>query len=350
MGILEIIKERSELSIAEYMRMCLTHPQFGYYTNQHPIGREGDFITAPEISQMFGEVIGAWVANEWLNLGAPPRLNLVELGPGRGTLMQDLLRATKGVKGFHPSLSVIMCEVSPTLQGMQKIALENFDVQTQWVDSFYNFPDSLTLQQQEPVIFIANEFFDALPIHQYIYTASQWKERGVQYGEHGLQFCALEGGVSADFLGNFPQPSQGCIWERCPDGLEIIRCMAEIIGKVGGAALIIDYGHIKRGFGDTLQAVKNHKYCSVLESLGEVDITAHVDFEALAEVARGCKVAAELLTQREFLLRCGIKQRADYLLSKTPSDTEVAEIISGLERLTSPTQMGELFKAMILTT
>ena len=338
-----MIEAEGPMPVARYMALCLSHPQYGYYRTRDPLGAAGDFTTAPEISQMFGELLGLWAAAVWQLMGSPPGLSLVELGPGRGTLMADALRAATLVPAFRDAAAVHFVETSPVLRERQRWTLASAASQPTWHDDIDTLPRS-------PIIAIANEFFDALPIHQAVKTAAGWRERLVGLDARG----ALAFGLSPTPLPGFQQrlphrlhdAPDGAIYEwRPPHQFE------EIFGRVagiGGAALIVDYGHVQSGFGDTLQAVRRHGFCDPLNAPGEADLTAHVDFEALADTAHrmGARVHGPA-TQGDFLRRLGIETRAARL--KAAATPAQAEAIDGaLQRLTGDgaSQMGALFKVM----
>ncbi|MDR3421090.1 MAG: SAM-dependent methyltransferase [Xanthobacteraceae bacterium] len=331
------------MPIADYMRLCLTHPQYGYYLTQDSIGAAGDFITAPEISQMFGELIGLWIAAVWQEMGAPENVRVVELGPGRGTMMIDALRAAKVAKDFYAAIVLHLVEISPKLRQLQQVRFESHDVPIFWHASLAEVPAG-------PLIVVANEFIDALPIHQAIKQADGWHERLIDIGPDGnLAFC-----TAADALPHFDatlprdlrQSPEGSIYEWRADtvAFEIARCV-----RSDGAALIIDYGHARAGLGETLQAVAGHTFADPLLAPGEADLTAHVDFAALALSADiiGARSHGPV-SQRDFLTRLGIDKRAAALKASAPERT--AEIDSALYRLTGsgPEQMGELFKVLAI--
>ncbi len=331
------------LSVADYMSLCLSHPEHGYYATREPFGRSGDFVTAPEVSQMFGELIGLWVGAVWQEMGAPSPLRLVELGPGRGTLMADLLRAGRGVAGLPEAVDLHLVETSERLRAVQA---ERVGRPARWHDGLETVPDG-------PAVVVANEFFDALPIRQFVRTETGWSERVVGCDEEG----ALAFGVAA---GNAPMADAlspnvrdraptGAIAELCPAGISVMDGLARRLSHRGGAALIVDYGHIASAPGETLQAVRAHAHAPVLEAPGEADLTAHVDFARLAAAARdsGAKVWAPL-TQSAFLQALGIVVRAGHL-SRSATDRQAEDIAAGLERLIAPDQMGTLFKVLAIS-
>lgn len=343
-ALLPIIREKIEnegpISVADYMGLALGHPEHGYYRKQNPLGAKGDFITSPEISQIFGEIIGIWSAEIWRQLGGGP-VSLVELGPGRGTLMADLLRATKKVPDFHDSLTIHMVETSPVLAHEQYQKLRNEHRRIEWLDSVDELPQSKT-------ILIANEFFDALPIRQYVVTPEGMCERRI-YWDHkseSLQFVLGQAGLSLAKSGKVI--AEGTIIEQCPAARNVMRTIASHIKANTGAALIIDYGYLGDAHHDTLQAVKAHQFHPVLKDPGDADITAHVDFTTLMDIGRELGVHVHgLENQGSFLTRMGAKLRADMLM-KNATDAQREQIASSIDRLISPQAMGELFKVMAL--
>jgi SAM-dependent MidA family methyltransferase len=338
-----LIAVAGPMSIAEYMRLCLTHPQYGYYVTRDPLGAHGDFVTAPEISQMFGELIGVWMVAVWQQMGSPENVRVVELGPGRGTLMNDALRAAKVVGDFHAALVVHLVEISPKLQQAQEQLLEGLGVPILWHSALAEVPSG-------PVIIIANEFIDALPAHQAVKRADGWHERVVEIAPSG----ELAIGIARDPLPHFEatlprglrQAPEGSVYEWRSDtvALEIGRRV-----RTDGAALIIDYGHAWYGLGETLQAVAGHSFTDPLRAPGEADLTAHVDFAALAQSAQiiGGRIHGPI-SQRDLLRGLGIDKRAAALKTRAPE--RAAEIDQALARLTAtgPRGMGELFKALAI--
>lgn len=331
------------MPVAQYMTLCLTHPQYGYYVTRDPLGADGDFITAPEISQMFGELIGLWAAATWKAMGAPENVRLVELGPGRGTMMLDALRAVQIVPDFRKALVVHLVEISPVLEARQREAFAAIDVAVNWHSSLEEVPDG-------PVIILANEFIDALPVHQAIMCADGWHERVVRIDDNGdLQF-----GHGRDPLPLFEQmlPSNlrdvpiGAVFEWRSDriALEIGRRVV----RSPGAALVIDYGHTESAAGDTFQAVTGHAFVDPLTLPGTADLTAHVDFQTFANAAEslGARVHGPI-EQARFLRRLGIESRAE-ALSRHSAPGRDAGIEAALLRLTDEdtTGMGRLFKVL----
>lgn len=333
--LIDRITTTGPISLADYMAECLLHPNHGYYSTRDPFGVDGDFTTAPEISQMFGELLGLCLAQAWLEQGSPTEFVLAELGPGRGTLMADVLRATKGVAGFHAAAQITLVEASPVLQDIQRERLEKHDVT--WVDTSADLPDG-------PLFLLANEFFDALPIRQFIYAGDGWCEQRVGINNGKLAFGT---GDSVDVPGlnhRTKDCRKGDLVEVCTAAGAIAEDIAKQIAKFGGAAIIIDYGDW-RSLGDTLQALRNHGFDSPLAHPGEADITAHVDFEALAVAAVSHTPVSKMLPQGELLQRLGINQRAEVLAQGLGGEA-LETHIAALKRLTEPTEMGTLFKAI----
>ena len=329
--IVRLIGSQGPISIAQYMTMALLDPESGYYATRDPFGTRGDFITAPEISQMFGELVGLWVVQCWRNSGSPSPARLVELGPGRGTLMADALRAVRVAPEFLDAVEIVLVEASPVLRQMQHEKVPG----ARWLDHFD--PDVLS---DRPLFLIANEFFDALPIRQYVKTERGWCERMVT-AEGGELAFALAPVASALDVG---EAKDGAVYETSPASIALTEEISRIIATRGGAALIIDYGH-EGGFGDTLQAVAKHKYASILEAPGEADLSAHVDFAALANAARrGGASAFGPAGQGAFLNALGLAARAQQLIQKNPGEKESIE--AAVDRLTI--QMGTLFKALAI--
>ena len=334
----ERIRRDGPISVATYMELCLHHPRHGYYCRGLPIGAAGDFVTAPEISQMFGELIGLWCAAVWQSMGRPKRVRLVELGPGRGTLLADALRAARIVPDFRAAIDLHLVESSESLRAEQGSLLS--DAHPTWHERFETVPPG-------PVLVIANEFFDALPIRQFERVGNEWQERVVTLAptSQALRFAATDSGPVEAGFGCAPS---GAIVERAPAREALASALAERIAAEGGAALIIDYGHEQPGFGDTLQAVKQHRRHDALDEPGTADLTAHVDFSALASAARceGTRVFGPV-PQGRFLKALGIDARAARLRQDASAD-QSAQIDAVLRRLTGTHGMGELFKALAL--
>lgn len=337
-----LIETQGPISVSRYMALCLAHPEYGYYATRDPFGASGDFTTAPEISQMFGELIGIWCAEVWRLMGAPSRVALVETGPGRGTLMKDALRAAKVMPGFLAALELHLVETSPVLQEKQRENLHGMVPSIAW------HGETRTLPDDAPLIAIGNEFVDALPVDQFEKKAGRWHERKIGLGVDGGLAFGLDAALLPDFEKEIPErltpAPNGAVFER--RNLSSISNVVSRVEKNGGAALFVDYGHAASGFGDTLQAVSGHDYAEPLEAPGEVDLTSQVDFEALASLAGKNARATGVVAQRDFLIRLGIEARAD-ILRKNAKPEMRAEIGTALSRLIGPAPgMGELFKVL----
>ena len=331
------IRANGPMSIASYMGLCLTHPRHGYYKQADPLGTDGDFITAPEISQMFGELIGFFCVNLWQQMGEPRSFTLLELGPGRGTLMQDALRVAVRAEGFGDALHLQLYETSEQLKAQQAIRLSQYN--PYWATEIDAVSD-------DPLIVVANEFFDALPVRQFVKSAAGWHERLVGLDDDKRCF-----GLSPTPIPESAMPegvrgaTPGDVYEVSLAATDVMQRLSKAIGRLGGAILAIDYGYARTRTGETLQAVRRHGFADPLEAPGEADLSAHVDFGALATVATGARLTVQpLATQGDFLRRLGIIERADTLSSANPG--QAASIGAALGRLTGPDQMGELFKAL----
>lgn len=346
-GLAEILKRRiaieGPLSIADYMSEALGHPVHGYYRGKDRLGAAGDFITAPEVSQMFGELIGLWSAVVWEAMGSPASIRIVELGPGRGTLMADFLRASRAAPAFFDAIELHLVETSPGFQACQSAALANAGLAHPpcWHEDLGGVPAG-------PLILVANEFFDALPIRQYEKKRGGWRERLVDIDpESGaFRFTLAAKPTAPRRFSRMGQAPKGSIVETCPTGLALATAIARRLKSEGGAALILDYGPGKSGFGDSLQALRAHAFHDVLQDPGGADLTAHVDFAALAEAAAaGGAVIHGPVNQRDFLNLLGIGPRLQALLgAATPK--QASDLTSGFHRLMAPECMGTLFKAM----
>lgn len=336
------VETEGPLSVEQWMAACLADPDDGYYMTRDPFGRSGDFITAPEISQMFGELLGLWSAVMWQSMGAPAEVRLVELGPGRGTLMADALRAANSLPGFIDAVSVHMVETSPVLKGSQQNKLANARCSVDWHDSLETVPDG-------PMIVLANEFLDALPVQQWIFHNGQWFQRMVGHDGEAFVF-AIGAPVDPEDVPDFLSgAAEGAIFETSPVVSRVIETLARRLHTDIGAALLIDYGHTKRGAGETLQALKGHQFADPLQNPGEQDLTAHVDFAYVAEIAKraGAGVWGPL-PQGALLERMGIAARATRLLLNA-SKQQAEDIATARHRLVDDGAMGRLFKAVALT-
>ncbi len=331
-----LIALEGPITVERYMDLCLRH----YYATRDPLGQAGDFTTSPEISQMFGELIGLWMLEVWHAMGRPSPCRLVELGPGRGTLMADLLRATRLLPGFREAASVHLVETSPALRERQRMTLAASGYGIEWHDSLAEVPSG-------PMLLVANEFFDALPVRQFIATERGWCERLV-----GLDGDRLVFGLRGEPQPGLPNPLRpGDVLELPVVSLGIARELAARLAATGGAALVIDYGYWGPAFSDTLQALKAHAFVDPLAEPGEADLTTHVDFHQLAQAghASGARIHGPS-PQGDFLLALGIETRAAGLRQRaTPA--QAADLDRALARLTERDDkgMGELFKVLALT-
>ncbi len=325
------------LPLESYMSLCLDH----YYTQKQPLGPLGDFITAPEISQLFGELLGLWFLEQYQKLGSPRKFYLVELGPGRGTLMADFLRFLPS--SFIEAMQLYFIDINPYLRSSQERAIAPF--KAVWLKSFRDFIAS-TSNQPLPIFLVANEFFDALPTRQFKVKNSTWHEAGIIYNKKEQQ-------LEISYKASNPPPlyapplQEGLIWEYSPKSLSIIKDIVLYIEKNKGSALIIDYGD--DGYGNTLQAVKDHKKVSPLSSCGDIDITTHVNFTALKKSLSKSSISIfGPKDQGIFLKNIGIYTRAQNLTRIAKTAEERSSLFSGLYRLTAPSQMGKLFKVLAL--
>lgn len=323
------------MSLAEYMAACLGHPEHGYYTTRDPLGTRGDFTTAPEISQLFGEMLGLALAQAWIDQGRPAPFTLAELGPGRGTLMADALRVTRDVPGFAQAARVHLVETSAALRAVQAATLATTPT---WHDSVETLPDA-------PLFLVANEFFDALPIRQFQRVGDGWAERMVGLDGDRLALGQSTPAPLAALEHRLADTPEGGIVETRAPAEAIAAEVGARIASRGGAALIGDYGDW-RSRGDTLQAVAGHAPADPFAAPGQADLTAHVDFEALALAAAPAR-CTPLVPQGVFLERLGITERARSL-AKGRNAEEVDAIAAAHRRLTHPDEMGSLFRIMAL--
>jgi NADH dehydrogenase [ubiquinone] 1 alpha subcomplex assembly factor 7 len=334
-----LIAQEGPMSFERYMGLCLGHPEHGYYMNRDPFGALGDFITAPEISQVFGELIGLWIADVWQNMGSPPSFHLIELGAGRGTLMKDALRALKVLPECFQAAHIHIVDMSPALQRIQVATLKDHSIS--WHTSIETLPEGTS-------IIIANEFFDALPVRQYQRYEGHWYERMITVDTHGALQCCLS--PSPEMMLQ-KEAEEGAILELSPHVISTIATLAGRIEAQGGALLIIDYGYASPAMGDTVQALKDHEPIDVLATPGEADITAHVNFPSLKATAErfGCKVYGAV-TQADFLESLGLHLRVA-MLKKRADETQCITLDEGAKRLTerTPKGMGSLFKVMAVT-
>lgn len=331
--LIEHIRETGPMTVAEFMSACLYDPRDGYYTTRPSIGGAGaDFITAPEASQMFGELIGLWCAHEWDLLGKPA-FNLIELGPGRGVLMRDALRATQRIEGFHDAANIVFVEVSASLRDEQADRVPN----AEWAARLEDAPPG-------PSLIIGNEFLDCLPIRQFLRDEDGWREKLVGLDEaEQLTF-----GLSSALPGPETDDEHGAVREIAPGLESVIYGIERRLHEAPGRALLVDYGYVRPEGADTLQALKAHTKVDPLDAPGEADLTAHVDFARVAQLAleAGLHVGGPI-TQAQFLRGLGIEVRANALAQANPSHAE--RVARELRRLTHNDEMGALFKAICLS-
>lgn len=333
------IATNGPLSVAQYMTACLHDPQDGYYATRPRLGEGGDFITAPMVSQMFGELLGLWAVECWTRMGSPERFRLVEAGPGDGTLMSDLLRAARLAPGFLVAADLWLIETSAPLIEVQRARLAEAALQPRWAQSLSSLPSGA------PLILIANELLDCLPARQFVRTDRGWAERMVRVDDRG----ELAFGLSPRPVDRLmPDAEPGDLVEVSPAQEAFAAELGALIAREGGAALLVDYGRDAPGPGDTLQALKAHRKVPPLDEPGRADLTVHADFPAAAAAARatGAQTSA-ILTQGELLTRLGVHARAEALMRARPEKADVVQ--RQLARLIGRDQMGSLFKALAIT-
>ena len=336
-----LIAAQGPISIAQYMTLALHDPEGGYYATRQPFGAAGDFITAPEISQMFGELLGLWCVQLWHEQGQPRNKLLVELGPGRGTLMADALRAMRAVPEFLEGLEVVLVEASPALRKAQAEKLKDTGVPIDWKP---HLDEGLS---GRALFLLANEYFDAMPLRQYVKTARGWCERMVVAKQGALDFALAPLPVPAAMIpaARVGAPDGG-VYETAPAAIAQAEMIGRLVAANGGGALLMDYGYGEQAdHGETLQAVGGHEFAQVLEEPGESDLSAHVDFAALGEAAkRGGAAVYGPRGQGEFLAELGVVRRAEQLMKANPDSAQA--LFAAVERLIGPDKMGTLFKAM----
>lgn len=343
-----LIAVHGPLSVTDYFALCLADPEYGYYKTRDPFGRGGDFVTAPEISQLFGEMVGVFLVHAWEKHLKPRRsVRIAEIGPGRGTMMADILRVMqKLAPELYEIATIHLIETSPALRNIQRKSLDAHADKISWHESFDELPLGFLL-------LAANEFFDAVPIRQFVKTQTGFRERLVGIDDDGrLAFVSGAGSLDPALLplGHQNAP-QGTVVEVAPARAAIMQMLSDRLFNGGGTALIIDYGHLATGFGDTLQAVFSHAFDPPLAHPGEADLTSHVDFEVLADVAHARSVSVNgMMTQGQFLLELGLIERAG-ILGRGKTAPEQEAIRAAVDRLAGngPNQMGELFKVIAVS-
>jgi len=337
--IARMIEMDGPISVGAFMMLALHDREMGFYATRESIGAQGAFVTAPEMSQVFGEVMGLWCSACWRDQGAPAAPLIVDLGPGRGTLAADMLRALRHAPDFLNGLEVVLVEASPKLESAQRERLAETPVSIRWVGRWDD------IETDRPLFVIANEFFDALPVRQFVMTERGWCERIVTFQSGALTFALSPQAVPLPCNPVRGDATLGAVYEICQAATSLAEDIGRSIVANRGAALIIDYGHDGRGYGDTLQAVRNHAYDDVLAAPGEADLSTHVDFSALAFViGRGGARTHGPVTQAAFLRELGIETRGRQLARANPDRS--AEIETAIARLIGAEAMGKLFKAM----
>ncbi|WP_317993531.1 class I SAM-dependent methyltransferase [Bartonella gliris] len=337
----EIIALNGPITVSQYMTLALTDPQFGYYQTQKPFGRAGDFITAPEISQLFGEMIGIWTLANWKAQGCPHPFILAEIGPGRGTLMDDVLRTIQKLcTPAFEAAEIFLIEISKQLAKEQKKRLSPYQKEIYSIETFDQIPSG-------PLFLIANEFFDTLPINQYIKINGKWKERRITVNQNGdFTFIAGPRTICPFGLQSYcSEIPDGTIFEHAPLRHQLMRKISRRLVQMKGSALLIDYGASDLAFGDTLQALSKHRFRDIFDAPGVHDLTSHVGFFFLKAIAlkQGC--FAEILEQGDFLLKMGLLERARQL-GANKSAVLQNKICQDIERLAASDQMGKLFKVL----
>lgn len=332
--IISLIKENGFITIDRFMEICFLDEEHGYYRKKQPLGSEGDFTTAPEISQLFGEMIGLFLIN-WISQNLPDtEFEIVELGAGKGTLMNDLLRTLKKFPQIYEKAKINIIDINEPLIKHQKKLLNKYDIKIEWLSAIEE------IKTLKPVIFLANEFFDALPIKQYLFKDNKWHERVIKHN-NDLYFSSIPSDI--EFSGN---PKESDIKEISPETIAGAENISDLISLNKGLSIIFDYGYSQNSFGDTLQSLYKNKYNPIFENIGISDITYHVDFPSLKNIFETKGLSCFLQTQREFLLATNIEKRAEMLIINKDSTTKKS-ILEGMERLVSPKEMGVLFKCLI---
>jgi SAM-dependent MidA family methyltransferase len=347
-----IIKENGHIKIDDMMREVLSINPNSYYRSTKAIGEKGDFITSPEISQLFGEMIALWAIEKWQSLGSPNKFALVELGSGQGKLMQDFLRVAKLAPKFFTAIEIFLYEINPFFINLQKENLSEYNKSIIWMKDLEEIP-------KIPTIIIANEFFDALPVKQYLKVKDNWHESILVTdpvdGKIKFHKTAISKMLQKQLIIDHKHAHDGAVIEESLESLTIIRLLSKHLRKHSGAALIIDYGYnidtsnrTRKQYNSTLQAIKNHQYNSVLDTLGEADLTTHVDFNALSKAANQQNIKnIALSSQKDFLIKYGIDLRLN-TLKQTLFENDFTNVKKQVSRLTSEQQMGELFKVLEL--
>ena len=336
-----MLKKNHSITIDKFIDYCLYDKKDGYYMTKNPFGIKGDFITAPNISRLYSEMLAIWTINFWESLGCPKKFNLIELGSGNGEMMRVMIESFKKFPSFLKSCNILIHEKSPKLISQQKIRIQYEKIK--WIKNINNLTEL-------PNIFLANEFFDAIPIKQYLKDGNHWYERlikvsnkyNLKYIKKRINIKNLEKKISLDISNK-----QNFI-EYSPSGIKYLRKISRIINKSKGGLLIVDYGYHEKKFKNTLKAIHNKNYSNVLNNIGKSDITHNINYYLFEKIVQKFKnLNVNFTTQRKFLTNLGIFHRAE-ILSKNKKFTEKADMFFRLKRLTDKSQMGDLFKVMLI--
>lgn len=339
------IRAEGPIGVDAYMAACLQDPEHGYYRRMPAIGAGGDFVTAPEISQVFGELIGLWCAVVWQQMGSPSRLNLVEFGPGRGTMMRDVLRAARIVPPFLDAVTLHLVDDNETLRDVQQEALAVSNLSLHFHREAAAALSGDSRADGDATIVLANEFLDALPVAQFVFAGGRWRKRRVGLGtdDSALCFCTdLDSSEAPETLPASRAPQEGDVLEVCDAHGHLASALGARAAAAPLAALFIDYGHGATGFGDTLQGVQGQAHVSPFHAPGETDLSAQVDFQHFARACQAAGLAADgPVPQAHFLGQLGIVERASRLMAQNPDQAGAIE--AGVQRLMSPVGMGSRF-------
>ncbi len=337
--IASLIRTAGPISVSDYMALCLFDPEHGYYMTHEPFGVEGDFVTSPEISQIFGELVAVWLFQAWQGCGSPLPATIAEIGPGRGTLMKDMIRALQQLApDLAANATFALVEASPRLTAIQQETLRDTGACLEWHSSVESLP-------KHPLFVAGNEIFDALPFRQFVKHEGKWLERAISLdSDDAFRFGVGTASLSAEALPEGIAPD-GSIFEIAPIRESMMSMIAALIDRYEGAGIFFDYGHSRPGFGDTFQAVRRHLHEGVFDNPGQADLTSHVDFSALASIVHSHGLSYEVVTQGKFLIEMGLLERAGQL-GRNADDIRREKITSDVERLAGPDQMGELFKVL----
>ena len=342
------ITDSGAITIENFITEALYNPYYGYYHYKNPFGKSGDFITSPEISQIFGELIGIWISLVWYRMDCPRKIDLIEFGPGKATLMLDALRTIKKIKNLWSAVTVRFIETSPLLSAEQYKVMKKYNIPVFWYETFQEIPKDTNI----PLIVIGNEFLDALPIRQFLYYKNTWTERMVGLNKNNSLHFINSPKISISDLNLIPDDlkkivQKDDIFEISPKALQIVNQICCRLNQSNGVALFIDYGYLFNRFGNTLQAIRKHRFCPILSYPGQADISAHVNFSPIIDcITQNGTNISSLMNQNTFLKLLGIYERAENLkINATPKQNN--DIDSSVKRLVDPNYMGELFKVLI---